>query len=72
MPALKSEEEAAELLDRDLTVDINRENLVPSPFEYQPKQKSVNLRISEELAECGQSLDAPPQAFRINVTSARH
>lgn len=49
LPALKSDEEAADLLDRDLTAYINRENLAPSPFEYQPKQKSVNLRISEEL-----------------------
>jgi len=28
---------------------ISAENLEPFPFEYRPKQKSVNLRISEEL-----------------------
>ena len=49
LPAFKSDEEAADILDRDLTTYINRENLAPSPFEYQPKQKSVNLRISDEL-----------------------
>jgi predicted DNA binding CopG/RHH family protein len=49
LPAFKSDEEAADILDRDLTTYINSENLGPSPFEYKPKQKSVNLRISEEL-----------------------
>ncbi len=49
LPALKSDEEAVDLLDRDLTAYINRKNLAPSPFEYQPKRKSVNLRISGEL-----------------------
>ncbi len=28
---------------------ISAENLEPFPFEYMPKQKSVNLRISNEL-----------------------
>ena len=38
-----------DILDKDLTAYIKGENLAPYPFEYQPKQKSVNLRISEEL-----------------------
>ncbi len=49
LPALKSDKEAADILDKDLTAYINGENLVPYPFEYKPKQKAVNLRISEEL-----------------------
>ena len=49
LPALKSDKEAEELLDRDLSEYISADNLEPFPFEYRPKQKSVNLRISEEL-----------------------
>jgi predicted DNA binding CopG/RHH family protein len=46
---LKSDREAENLLDHDLSDYISAENLAPFPFEYRPKQKSVNLRISEEL-----------------------
>ena len=50
LPSLKSDKEAEELLDnRDLSDFINAGNLQPFPFEYRPKQKSVNLRISDEL-----------------------
>ena len=49
LPAFKSDDDAAKFLDRDLTDYINAENLTPSPFEYRPKQKFTNLRISEEL-----------------------
>jgi predicted DNA binding CopG/RHH family protein len=49
LPVLKSDSEAENLLDRDLSDYISAENLAPFPFEYRPKQKSVNLRISEEL-----------------------
>ena len=49
LPALRSEKEAEELLDKDLSEYISAENLEPFPFEYRPKQNSVNLRISDEL-----------------------
>ncbi len=49
LPALRSDAEAEKLLDRDLSDYINAENLEPFPFEYRPKQKSINLRVSEEL-----------------------
>ncbi len=49
LPALRSDKEAEKLLDRDLSEYISAENLEPFPFEYKPKQKSVNLRISDEL-----------------------
>ena len=49
LPALKSDKQAEELLDKDLSEYISAENLQPFPFEYRPKQKSVNLRISAEL-----------------------
>ncbi|MGD0073216.1 MAG: CopG family antitoxin [Candidatus Binataceae bacterium] len=49
LPALRSDKEAEKLLDKDLAEYISAENLEPFPFEYKPKQKSVNLRISDEL-----------------------
>jgi predicted DNA binding CopG/RHH family protein len=49
LPALRSDKDAEELLDRDLSKYISAENLEPFPFEYRPKQKSVNLRLSDEL-----------------------
>jgi predicted DNA binding CopG/RHH family protein len=51
LPALKTDEQAEKFLDRDLSDYIDADNLVPFPFEYRPKQKSINLRISEELLE---------------------
>ena len=48
-PALKSDKEAENFLAQDLSDYISAENLAPYPFEYRPTQKSVNLRISEEL-----------------------
>ena len=51
LPALKSDEEAEEFLNGDLTDYIAAENLAPFPFEFQPKLKSVNLRISAELLD---------------------
>lgn len=49
LPALRSDKDAEELLDRDLSKYISAGNLEPYPFEYMRKQKSVNLRISDEL-----------------------
>jgi predicted DNA binding CopG/RHH family protein len=49
LPVLRSDKEAEDLLNRDLSDYIEADNLAPYPFEYRPKQKSVNLRISEEL-----------------------
>ena len=49
LPALKSDRDAEKLLERDLSKYVRAENLEPFPFEYRPKQKSVNLRISDEL-----------------------
>ena len=51
LPALKSDKAAEKLLSRDLSEHIRAENLQPFPFEYRPKQKSVNLRISDELLD---------------------
>ncbi|MGB8683874.1 MAG: BrnA antitoxin family protein [Candidatus Binatus sp.] len=49
LPAFKSDKEAEKFLDQDLSDYISAENFAPFQFEFKPKQKSVNLRISEEL-----------------------
>ncbi|HKN11605.1 MAG TPA: BrnA antitoxin family protein [Candidatus Binatus sp.] len=49
LPVLKSDKEAENFLDQDLSDYISAENFASFQFEFRPKQKSVNLRISEEL-----------------------
>jgi predicted DNA binding CopG/RHH family protein len=49
LPAFKTDKEAEDFLDRDLSDYLHAENFAPFVFEYQPKQKSINLRISEQL-----------------------
>ena len=49
LPLLKTDKGAENFLDQDLSDYISAENFAPFQFEYRPKQKSVNLRISEEL-----------------------
>ena len=49
LPALNSDEDAEALLERDLSDFMTAGNLAPFPFEFRPKAKSINLRISEEL-----------------------
>ncbi len=51
LPALRSDKAAEKLLDKDLSAYISAKNLAPFPFEYRPKQESVNLRISSELLD---------------------
>ena len=50
-PVLKSDKEAEAFLDQDLSDYLNAENFAPYRFEFKPKQKSVNLRISGELLD---------------------
>jgi predicted DNA binding CopG/RHH family protein len=49
LPVFKTDKEAEDFLDRDLSDYLHAENFAPFVFEYQPKQKSINLRISEQL-----------------------
>ena len=49
LPVFKTDGEAENFLDQDLSDYISAENFAPFQFEFKPKQKSVNLRISEEL-----------------------
>src|SRR5579859_6827665 len=49
LPVFKTDREAENFLDQDLSDYISAENFAPFQFEFRPKQKSVNLRISVEL-----------------------
>ena len=53
-PALKTDEEAEAFLERDLSDYLHAGNFKSAQwmrFEFKPKQKSVNLRISGELLD---------------------
>jgi predicted DNA binding CopG/RHH family protein len=50
-PVLKTDEEAEAFLEQDLTDYISAENFAPYRYEFRPKEKSVNLRISEGLLD---------------------
>lgn len=51
VPHFKTDEEAEAFLEQDLTDYLHAGNFKPMHFEIRPKQKSVNLRISEELLD---------------------
>lgn len=48
-PKLKSDKEAEKFLEQDLSSYLDPDNLVPVTFEFAPKNKVVNLRMSDEL-----------------------
>ena len=54
-PVLKTDEEAEAFLEQDLTDYISAENFAPYRYEFRPKEKSVNLRISEGLLDAVRS-----------------
>ena len=47
-PKFRSDEEAEAFLDQDLS-GLDFSQFKPMPFEFMPKQKSINLRLSEQL-----------------------
>jgi predicted DNA binding CopG/RHH family protein len=49
VPHFKSDEEAEAFLEQDLTDYLHPGNFKPMHFEIRPKEKSINLRISEDL-----------------------
>lgn len=50
-PKIKTDEELENLLDEDLSDYLHEGNFKPVTFEFQPKDKTVNLRVSEEMLE---------------------
>ena len=54
-PVLKTDEEAEAFLQQDLTDYLHAGNFKPMRFEFQPKNKSVNLRMPESLLKAVQA-----------------
>jgi predicted DNA binding CopG/RHH family protein len=48
VPKFNTDEEAEAFLDQDLS-NLDFSQFKPMQFEFKPKQKSINLRISEDL-----------------------
>jgi predicted DNA binding CopG/RHH family protein len=51
IPEFRTDEELAAFLEQDLSVSITPENFKPARFEFLPKTRQVNLRLSEALLE---------------------
>ena len=51
LPKLKSDEDVERLLDSDLSTFLTAENLTGVTFEFEPKEKIVNLRMSAGLLD---------------------
>ena len=49
VPRFKTDQEAEQFLEQDLTDYLNLKNFSPVTFELLPKTKQVNLRFSEPL-----------------------
>jgi predicted DNA binding CopG/RHH family protein len=54
-PVLKTDEEAEAFLQQDLSDYLHAGNFKPMRFEFQPKNKSVNLRMPESLLKAVQA-----------------
>jgi predicted DNA binding CopG/RHH family protein len=48
-PVLRTDEEAEAFLEQDLSDYLHAGNFRPVRFEFLLKQKSINLRLSEDL-----------------------
>ena len=49
VPRFKTDQEAEQFLERDLTDYLNLKQFTPITFELLPKTRQVNLRFSEPL-----------------------
>jgi predicted DNA binding CopG/RHH family protein len=51
LPQMKTDQEAEQLLEQDLSDYLNKDNFVATTFEFAPKDKSITIRMSSELVE---------------------
>ncbi|MBD2770913.1 CopG family antitoxin [Iningainema tapete] len=49
LPKMTTDEEVESLLNEDLSDYLHSDNFKQVSFEFKPKDKTVNLRVSEEL-----------------------
>ena len=54
VPRLRTDKEAEAFLEQDLS-DLDFSQFKPMRFEFEPKEKSINLRVSEGLLKAVQS-----------------
>jgi predicted DNA binding CopG/RHH family protein len=54
-PVLKTDEEAEAFLQQDLSDYLHAGNFSPMKFEFQPKDKSINLRLPQGLLKAVQT-----------------
>jgi predicted DNA binding CopG/RHH family protein len=54
VPRLRTDEEAEAFLAQDLS-DLDFSQFRPMKFEFQPKNKSINLRLPEDLLRAVQN-----------------
>jgi len=51
LPRITTDQEAENLLEQDLSEYLNKDNFKAVTFEFKPKNRTVNLRVSEDLLE---------------------
>ena len=51
LPLMKTDQEAEQLLEQDLSDYLNKDNFVATTFEFAPKDQSITIRMSSELVE---------------------
>lgn len=49
VPRLRTDEDAEKFLENDLSNYIDPEHMVPLRFEFENKNKAINIRLSEGL-----------------------
>jgi predicted DNA binding CopG/RHH family protein len=50
-PKLKNDRDVEEFLEKDLSSFLTSDNLTAMTFEFEPKEKVVNLRVSAGLLD---------------------
>lgn len=55
VPRLRTDEEAEKFLEKDLADYIDPAHMVPFRFEFETKNKAVNIRLSEGLLKAIQA-----------------
>lgn len=49
LPKFKSDKDLEKFMDKDLSSYLSKDKLYSATFEFAPKKKIVNLRMSDEL-----------------------
>jgi predicted DNA binding CopG/RHH family protein len=56
LPKMKSDRAARAVMKRDLSDYLSKENFKPVTFEFEPKDKSITLRVSSALLKAVQNV----------------